>query len=148
MAADHQRPGPFEGGEGALRKGKEKVMPKAVKVYVRYVDAVNRVIGRIAMYMIFAMMGLLLYSSITKTFFIPPIWSLEMAQFSMAAYYLLGGAYSMQLDSHVRMDLLYGRWSSKRKGFVDSITAFCLVSYLVLLLYGGLSSTQYALQYG
>lgn len=148
MAADRQRPGPFEGGEGALRKGEEKAMPKAVKVYVRYVDAVNRVIGRIAMYMIFAMMGLLLYSSITKTFFIPPIWSLEMAQFSMAAYYLLGGAYSMQLDSHVRMDLLYGRWSSKRKGFVDSITAFCLVSYLVLLLYGGLSSTQYALQYG
>ena len=56
-------------------------MPKAVRAYVRYVDAVNRVVGRIAMYMIFAMMGLLLYSSITKTFFIPPIWSLEMAQF-------------------------------------------------------------------
>jgi TRAP-type mannitol/chloroaromatic compound transport system permease small subunit len=114
---------------------------------VRYVDAVNRFVGRIAMYMIFAMMGLLLYSSITKTFFIPPIWSLEMAQFSMAAYYLLGGAYSMQLDSHVRMDLVYGRWSSKRKGFVDSITAFCLVFYLALLLYGGFSSTDYALQY-
>ncbi len=123
-------------------------MPKAVKVYVRYVDAVNRVVGRLAMYMIFAMMALLLYSSITKTFFIPSLWTLEMAQFSMAAYYLLGGAYSMQLDSHVRMDLLYGRWSSRRKGFIDSITAFCLVFYLVLLLYGGFSSTQYALQYG
>jgi TRAP-type mannitol/chloroaromatic compound transport system permease small subunit len=123
-------------------------MPKAIRTYVRYVDAVNRVVGRIAMYMIFAMMGLLLYSSITKTFFIPPIWSLEMAQFSMAAYYLLGGAYSMQLDSHVRMDLVYGRWSSKRKGFFDSITAFCLVFYLALLLYGGFSSTHYALQYG
>ncbi len=121
-------------------------MPKPVKIYVRYVDAVNRVVGRFAMYMIFAMMGLLLYSSITKTFFIPPLWTLELAQFSMAAYYLLGGAYSMQLDSHVRMDLLYGRWSSKGKGFADSITSFCLVFYLVLLLYGGFSSTGYALQ--
>jgi TRAP-type mannitol/chloroaromatic compound transport system permease small subunit len=115
---------------------------------VRCVDAVNRVVGRVAMYMIFAMMGLLLYSSITKTFFIPPIWSLEMAQFSMAAYYLLGGGYSMQLNSHVRMDLLYGRWSWRGKGFADSITAFCLVFYLVILLYGGFSSTGYALQYG
>ena len=123
-------------------------MPKAVKIYVRYVDAVNRAVGRVAMYGIFAMMGLLLYSSITKTFFIPPLWTLEMAQFSMAAYYLLGGGYSMQLDAHVRMDLLYGRWSSKGKGFADSITSFCLVFYLVLLLYGGFSSTGYALQYG
>ena len=123
-------------------------MPRAIKSYVRYVEAVNRVVGRFAMYGIFAMMGLLLYSSIMKTFFLPVIWTLEMAQFSMAAYYLLGGAYSMQLGSHVRMDLVYGRWSSKRKAFTDSITAFCLVFYLALLLYGGFSSTEYALKYG
>ncbi len=122
-------------------------MPKPVRIYVRYVDAVSRVVGRFAMYMIFAMMGLLLYSSITK-FIAPPLWTLEMAQFSMAAYYLLGGAYSMQLDAHVRMDLAYGRWSPRGKGFADSITAFCLVLYLGLLLYGGFSSTSYALQYG
>ncbi len=122
-------------------------MPKAVTLYVRYVDAVNRVVGRFAMYMIFAMIGLLLYSSISKTFFIPAIWTLEIAQFSMAAFYLLGGAYSMQLGSHVRMDILYSRWSPKGKAFSDSITAFFLVFYLVLLLYGGFSSTEYALQY-
>lgn len=122
-------------------------MPKAVTLYVRYVDAVNRVVGRFAMYMIFAMIGLLLYSSISKTFFIPAIWTLEIAQFSMAAFYLLGGAYSMQLGSHVRMDILYSRWSLKGKAFSDSITAFFLVFYLVLLLYGGFSSTEYALQY-
>jgi TRAP-type mannitol/chloroaromatic compound transport system permease small subunit len=88
-----------------------------------------------------------LYESVSPYLY-PPIWSLEMAQFAMAAYYLLGGGYSMQLDAHVRMDLLYGRWSSKRKGFTDSLTAFCLVAYLSLLLYGGFSSTGYALQYG
>ena len=123
-------------------------MPRAIRLYVRYVEAVCRVVGRFAMYMIFAMMGLLLYSVVMKTFFIPPLWTLEMAQFSMAAYYLLGGGYSMQLDSHVRMDLAYGRWSLRGKGFADSITAFCLVLYLVMLLYGGFSSTSYALQYG
>ena len=123
-------------------------MPKAVKVYVRYVEAVNYIVGRFAMYMIFAMMGLLLYSAIAKTFFVPPLWTLEMAQFSMAAYYLLGGGYSMQIGAHVRMDLLYGRWSPRGKGFIDSITSFALVFYLGILLYGGLSSTAYALQYG
>ena len=43
----------------------------------------------------------------------PLNWSIEMAQFVLSAYYLLGGAYSMQLDSHVRMDLLYGRLSPR-----------------------------------
>ena len=123
-------------------------MPNAIRTYVRIIDAVNRVVGRFAMYGIFAMIALLLWSSISKTFFLPTLWTLEMAQFAMAAYYLLGGGYSMQLESHVRMDLLYGNWSSRKKGFADSITAFCIVFYLSLLLYGAFSSTEYALYYG
>ena len=75
-------------------------------------------------------------------------WTLEMAQFFMVGYFLLGGGYSMQLGSHVRMDLIYGRWTRRGRGFTDSLTSFCLLFYLVLLLYGGLSSTGYALQYG
>ena len=124
-------------------------MPKAVKLYVRYVDALNRTVGRFAMYLIFAMMGVLLYSSISRIlpFDVPVIWVVEVAQMTMAAYYLLGGGYSMQLDSHVRMDLLYGRLSIKRRGFTDSVTAFCLVFYLVFLLFGAISSTQYAIEY-
>jgi len=122
-------------------------MPRAIQLFVQYVDRVNLIVGRFAMYMIFAMMGILLWSSLSKTFFVPSLWTLELAQFSMAAYYLLGGGYSMQLDAHVRMDLLYGNWSPKGKGFADSITGFCLVFYLTLLLYGGLSSTEYALFY-
>jgi TRAP-type mannitol/chloroaromatic compound transport system permease small subunit len=127
----------------------EKTLPKAVKIYVRYVDAVNRAIGRFAMYLIFAMMGILLYSSISRTVFdVPLIWVVEMAQFILVAYYLLGGGYSMQLDSHVRMDLLYGNWSPRRKAVADALTALCLIFYLVFLLYGGFSSTHYALKYG
>ncbi len=123
-------------------------MPKAIIQYVRYVDAVNRVVGRFAMYLVFAMIGVLLYSSIAKTFFLPPLWTFEMAQFLMAAYYILGGGYSMQLDAHVRMDLLYSRWSPQRMAFVDTLTSVALITYLVLLLYGSVSSTEYALKYG
>jgi len=123
-------------------------MPNAIKTYVRYVDAVSLRVGRFAMYLIFAIMGILLYSSISKTFFHPSLWTLEMAQFAMVAYYLLGGGYSMQLGSHVRMDLVYGAWSDKTKAAVDAVTVLFLIFYLGVLLYGGLSSTQYALQYG
>jgi len=123
-------------------------MPHAIKLYVRYVDAFNRVVGRIAMYGIFAMMGILLYSSIKKTFFLPPLWTLETAQFFMVGYYILGGAYSLQLGAHVRMDLLYGSWRQSTKTWVDSFTVLFLIFYLGMLLYGGFSSTEYAIQYG
>ncbi|ERI54276.1 C4-dicarboxylate ABC transporter [Pseudomonas sp. EGD-AK9] len=99
------------------------------------------------MYLIFAMLAVLLYSSISKTFFTPSIWTLESAQFLMVAYFLLGGAYSMQLDAHVRMDLAYSHWSPRTRAVVDAITVFMLIFYLVLLLIGGISSTEYALEY-
>ena len=123
-------------------------MPKAVTIYVRYVDKANRFVGIFAMYLIFAMIGILFYSTISKSFFNPSLWTLEMAQFTMVAYYLLGGGYSMQTHSHVRMDLLYDRWSDKTKAAVDAVTICFMIFYLCLLLYGGFSSTHYALQYG
>jgi TRAP-type mannitol/chloroaromatic compound transport system permease small subunit len=124
-------------------------MPRPIVLYVRYVEAVNRVIGRLAMFIIFAMMGVLLMSSVSRTALnISFIWTVEMAQFMLAAYYLLGGGYSMQLDSHVRMDLLYSRWSPKGQALADIITSIFLIFYLVVLLVGAVSSTNYAITYG
>ncbi len=124
-------------------------MPNAIKNYVRWVDAINRRVGKIVLYLVFVMMGILLFSSISRTFFnLPYVWTMEMAQFTMAAYYLLGGGYSMQLKAHVRMDVLYERWSPKTRATVDVFTSGFLLFYLVILLYGGISSTLYSLEYG
>ena len=95
--------------------------------------------------MLFGMMGILLWSSISKTFFFPSLWTLEMAQFAMVAYYIMGGPYSIQLGSNVRMDLFYGSWSDKKKAQVDAITILFLLFYLGVLLAGGVSSTAYSL---
>lgn len=119
----------------------------AVRSYVRIVEKINRFVGRFAMYLIFAMVGVLLWSSVSKTFFLPSLWTLEMAQFGMVAYYILGGPYSIQLGSNVRMDLFYGEWSVKKKAWIDAFTVLFLILFLGVLLYGGIESTQYALKY-
>ena len=115
--------------------------------YIRTVDTVNYRIGRVAMYGIFVLMGILLWSSISKAFFLPSLWTLEMAQFVMVAYYILGGPYSIQLGSNVRMDLLYGEWSLRKKAWFDLLTVLFLIFYLCVLLYGAVSSTAYSLGY-
>jgi TRAP-type mannitol/chloroaromatic compound transport system permease small subunit len=123
-------------------------MPEAIRLYVKVVEAVNYRIGRIAMYGIFVMAAILLWSSISKTFFLPSLWTLEVAQFAMVAYYILGGPYSIQLNANVRMDLLYANWSVKKKAWFDSITVLMLLFYLGVMLYGAIDSTTYAFKYG
>jgi TRAP-type mannitol/chloroaromatic compound transport system permease small subunit len=123
-------------------------MPKAIRLYVRYVDATNRVLGNIVMYLALVMLGVLLLGSVTRYVFnVPLVWIIEMAQFLMAAYYILGGGYAMQLDAHVRMDVWYERWQPRTRAFIDSITVFCLVFYLGMMIYGGFSSSAYSLKY-
>lgn len=139
-------------------------MPGWVKGYVRIVEAINYRVGRFAMYLLFFLMGLQLFSSIwriiSRQIYIPysfwrdfpipdpSIWTLEMSQFTLMGYIFLGGAYSIQLGSNVRMDLVYGQWSDRTRMLVDVVSIFALIFYLGVLLYGGVSSASYAIEVG
>ncbi len=123
-------------------------MPGFVKKYISIVDAINYRVGRIMMYGIFVMVGILLWSSISKTFLLPSLWTLEIAQFAMVAYYIMGGPYAMQMGANVRMDLFYGSWSIRQKAWVDVFTIFCVIFYLGVMLYGAYDSTAYSIKYG
>lgn len=115
--------------------------------YIVFMDRLSNKIGLVAMYLIFAMVAVLFYSSISKTFFEPSKWTFEIAQFLMMAYFVLGGGYSLKEGAHVRMDLFYERLSPKKQHFMDAMTMFCLVFYLLVLLVGGIDSTLYAIEY-
>ncbi|RMC38017.1 TRAP transporter small permease subunit [Paracoccus alkanivorans] len=123
-------------------------MPNWAIAYVRRIEALNYRLGRFAMYMLFAIMAVLLWSSITKILKVPSLWTLEVAQFTLVAYYLLGAPYSMQLGANVRMDLLYARMSARRQAIWDLFTIFCLLFYLGVMLWGAIDSTAYSLQIG
>jgi TRAP-type mannitol/chloroaromatic compound transport system permease small subunit len=123
-------------------------MPEPIRLFVRFVDRLNYVVGRFAMYLIFPMGAILLYSTVMRVIFGYPInWVMEMSQFMLSAYYLLGGAYSMQLDAHVRMDLFYGAMRPKTRAITDSFTIVFVIFYLVVLFWGGVSSTEYSITY-
>lgn len=120
-------------------------MPRWSIAYVRTVDALNYRVGRFAMYLLFALMAVLMWSTATKLYGRPSSWTLEMAQFVMVAYYILGGPYSMQMGSHVRMDLIYALWSIRQKAWTDAFTVFALIIYLGVMLWGASDSLAYSL---
>lgn len=120
-------------------------MPRSIIIFVRLVDRMNYGIGRAAMYLLFVLMAVLLWSPITKIAGSPSLWTLEMAQFLMIAYFILGGPYSMQVGAHVRMDLLYADWSPKKRAIWDAITILALIFYLCVMLWGAVDSTVYSM---
>ena len=123
-------------------------MPKPIRLYVRWIDAFNRWVGRFAMYIFFVMAAVMLWSTISRAVFGTPVnWALEATQFLLSAYYLLGGAWSLQEGAHVRMDLFYGRLPARRRAMVDAFTILFVLFFLGVLLWGAVSSTQYAIQY-
>ena len=120
----------------------------AAGVYVRWVDSLNRKVGWFATVILFGLLfSILTYAIVTDVILRSPAnWTMEMGQFTMAAYYILGGGFSLQNEAHVRVDLLYGRWSPLARARVDVFTSLLLLFYLGILLVGGFQSVEYALE--
>lgn len=123
-------------------------MPKAIRLYVLWIDRLNRWVGQLAMALFFVMAAVMLWSTVSRAVFGAPVnWALEMTQFLLASYFLLGGAYSLQQGAHVRMDLFYERLPARRRAMLDAFTILFVLFFLGALLWGGVSSTQYAIDY-
>ncbi len=121
-------------------------MPRAIKLYVRFVDRISDYVGIFAMYLIFLMVGILLLDALMRNIVsIPMHWGIEFAQFTLAAYYFMGGAMTLKDDDHVRMDLFYTPLSVRGKALMDLVTVGCLMFFLSVLLIGSISSLQYAI---
>lgn len=128
------------------RRGAESV-PRLLVAYVRIVDRLSYGVGRVVMFGLFVLMGVLLWGALARAGGAPQIWTDEMGQFLLVGYFMLGGAYSLQLGSAVRMDVFYSMWGDRTKAAVDAVTILALFFYLGVLLWGGVESTQYALEF-
>jgi TRAP-type mannitol/chloroaromatic compound transport system permease small subunit len=124
-------------------------MPNIIRQYVRWMDKIADWTGIVAMYLIFVMVAVLLLDAITRNMVhIPLHWCVEFAQFTLAAYYFLGGPITLKDNDHVRMDLYYENLSERGKHKLDLVMLSCLMFYLVVMFIGSLSSLTYAIETG
>lgn len=122
-------------------------MPHLIRAYVRIVDRVSDYVGYLAASLIFFMGATLLLDAVTRNVLnIPVHWAIELTQFTLAAYYFMGGPITLKNDEHVRMDLWYANLSDKGKARLDLFTVWCMIFYLCVMLVGSISSLQYAIQ--
>jgi TRAP-type mannitol/chloroaromatic compound transport system permease small subunit len=133
-------------GAAHVRDNLGGTMRRAIRLYVSVMDRLADWIGIVAMYLIFVMVGVLLLDAVTRNVMDFPLhWCLEFTQFTLAAYYFMGGAKTLKDNTHVRMDLIYDSLSERGKARLDAVTVLCLIFYLGVMLVGSISSLQYSI---
>ena len=76
------------------------------------------------------MMVIVMYEVTSRYFFnAPTLWSMEINQYLFCAVSLLGGGYCLLRDGHVRVDVLYPKFSPQKRALVD----FCTFPLALLL---------------
>lgn len=99
------------------------------------IDIINKKIGEWVSYFTFLMAAITFVVVILRYGFnLGWIAMQESVVYLHAAVFLLGSAYTLQHDGHVRVDVFYRRFSEKRRALVNLLgTLFLLVPVMVFI---------------
>ena len=105
--------------------------------FVDVVDGVNRLIARVvrwlALLMVLVQFGIVLGRYV---FGVNSIAVQELVLYMHATLFMLGAAYTLQIDKHVRVDIFYSRLSEAARWRIDVFGhLFLLLPSMVALLY-------------
>ncbi len=75
----------------------------------------------------------------------PTIWALDTTTMSYAALFMLGSALALLKGAHVRTDILWGAFSDRTKGMIDSLVFVLLfLPTMVVLFYISIDDFLYS----
>ena len=108
---------------------------KPLLAFSRVVDGVNALFGKAAEWMVLAACTISAGNAVTRYAFSASsnAW-LEVQWYLFAAVVMLGASYTLNRNGHVRVDLIYGNMSERRRLWVDVLgILFFLFPATVLL---------------
>ena len=103
-------------------------------------DQVNEWVGRVNSFVILVIICITLFEVTMRYLFNKPtIWVHETSGFLQMVYILMGGGYTLLHRGHVRVDVIYARFSPKAQAIVDLTLTTVLFFFFtgVLLYFGG-----------
>ncbi len=106
--------------QGATRAGLHNAPPRLARL-LGTIDRISIISGKIIAWLILPMSLSLVYEVIARYVFnAPTIWAGDISQILYGAFFMLGSAYALQRQQHIRTDFLYGKWSIRTRGLVDA----------------------------
>jgi TRAP-type mannitol/chloroaromatic compound transport system permease small subunit len=88
--------------------------------------------------LILAMTGVVILEVILRYGFnSPTVWAIELVSYISAYVYLIGGAYVLHLNEHVRVDVIYARLRPRTKAILDLVTSLLFFAFCAVLIWKG-----------
>lgn len=116
---------------------------KALKAAIRKFDWFIDRSGKLLCWLVLAFVLTMAYEVIARYVFnSPTVWSYDISYMLGGGMTLLGGAYLILHEGHVRIDVIYGRLSTRKKLVLDVV--LWLVFFLPMVLILVQSSWHYA----
>ena len=96
--------------------------------FCRTVDSISENSGKIISFLFFPGWLLVLYGVVARYFFNRPnILSGEYAKYLFSVYFVLGGAYCLRNNVHIRVDIIYNLLNRKTRIMVEAFVVFPLM---------------------
>lgn len=105
-------------------------------VFARRLDQVSSAFGRLAAWLCLLMAlvtGLVVLLRYGFNFGSQALQ--ESVNYLHAAVFMLGAAYTLQCDAHVRVDIFYRRWSPRTRAWIDCIGSIVLLAPMCVFIF-------------
>ena len=94
-----------------------------MKSFLKFLDGFSEWSGRIFVWLIIPLTIAVVFEVISRRFFNSPhIWSTEVIDFLYGPNFMLAAAYTLLYKAHVRIDVIYDKFSPRTRGILDIIT--------------------------
>jgi TRAP-type mannitol/chloroaromatic compound transport system permease small subunit len=115
-----------------------------VKILLSLIDGTNTWIGKVTSVLSLVVAFIIFYEIFMREVLVKPtVWVAEGTVFGCGLLYLLGGAWTLKQDGHVRVDMLYHGLSKRGKAVIDCVTYFAFLLYIVVMIW---ATWQYMVQ--
>lgn len=107
--------------------------------YIRFVENMSDLIGNIVGFLIYPIMLVLVFEvTMRYVFNSPTIWAHETSCMLYGTHFVLGGAYALRHGAFVNVEVLYMRFSKRKKAIIDLITWTMFYVFVGVLLWKGI----------
>jgi TRAP-type mannitol/chloroaromatic compound transport system permease small subunit len=107
-----------------------------LKTLLKGFDWVSEWSGRIFIWLIVPLTIVVVYEVVARRVFnAPHIWATEVTNYLYGPHFMLVAAYTLLHQSHVSIDIIYGRFSPRTRGILDILTylvfffPFCIIVF-------------------
>ncbi len=90
--------------------------------FIRFVDRLSDLTGAFAAWLVVPLMLIVIFEVISRHIFnAPTIWTYDTLWMLYTMNFLLGGAFTLLRKGHIRIDVIYDRFSERTKLIFDTL---------------------------